>query len=166
MRDALQRLCARLSDVHLAILGHGPLAHDPGFSREPWITLLASRPHYEIPSFMQSLDLFILPSKPVRQSDHIWEEQFGHVLIEAMACGVPAIGSDSGAIPEVVGETLGIFRHGSADAIYEKLVTLLEAPEALTAMGARQRERVMQLYSHEAVARIYATFLRSIWKRA
>jgi L-malate glycosyltransferase len=99
---------------------------------------------------MQSLDLFILPSKPVHQSDHIWEEQFGHVLIEAMACGVPTIGSDSGAIPEVVGEELGIFRHGKADAIYEKLSALLEAPEALAAMGARQRERVMQFYSHQA----------------
>jgi L-malate glycosyltransferase len=165
LRDALLRLRARRSDVHLAILGHGPLAQDSGFSREPWITLLASRPHYEIPSFMQCLDLFILPSKPVRQSDHIWEEQFGHVLIEAMACGVPALGSDSGAIPEVVGEEPGIFRHGNADAIYEKLSALLEAPEVLAAMGVRQRERVMRFYSHEAVARIYATFLRSIWKR-
>ena len=166
LRDGLLRLCARRSDVHLAILGHGPLAQDPGFCREPWITLLASRPHYEIPSFMQSLDLFILPSKPVRQPDHVWEEQFGHVLIEAMACGVPAIGSDSGAIPEVVGEELGIFRHGKADAIYEKLSALLEAPEALAAMGVRQRQRVIQFYSHEAVAGIYATFLRSIQERA
>jgi hypothetical protein len=31
---------------------------------------------------MQSLDLFILHSKPIRESDHVWEEQFGHVLIE------------------------------------------------------------------------------------
>jgi L-malate glycosyltransferase len=165
LRDALWLLRAQRSDIHLAILGHGPLARNPGFPREPWVTVISSRPHFEIPMFMQSLDLFILPSKPLCGPDRLWEEQFGHVLIEAMACGVPAIGSDSGAIPEVVGETLGIFRHGSADAIYEKIVTLLEAPEALAAMGARQRERMMQLYSHEAVARIYATFLQSIWNR-
>jgi glycosyltransferase involved in cell wall biosynthesis len=165
LRDALQRLRAEHPDVHLALLGHGPLAQDPGFSRTPWITILRSRPHFEIPVFMQSLDLFVLPSKPVREPDHVWEEQFGHVLIEAMACGVPAIGSDSGAIPEVVGERLGIFRHGSADPIYDKLTALLQAPEALAALAVRQQERVMQFYSHQAVARIYANFLGSIRKR-
>jgi glycosyltransferase involved in cell wall biosynthesis len=162
LRDALQRLHAERSDVHLALLGHGPLAQNPGFSQEAWITILNSRPHHEIPMFMQALDLFILPSKPVRESDHVWEEQFGHVLIEAMACGVPAIGSDSGAIAEVVGERQGIFRHGSADSIYDKLIALLQAPEALAALAARQHERVMQFYSHQAVARIYAKFLRSV----
>jgi glycosyltransferase involved in cell wall biosynthesis len=164
LRDAMQRLRAERSDVHLALLGHGALAQHPGFSREPWITILNSRPHYEIPGFMQSLDLFILPSKPIRDSDHLWEEQFGHVLIEAMACGVPAIGSDSGAIPEVIGERSGIFRHGSADSIYDKLIVLLQAPEALAAMAARQHQRVKQFHSHQAVARIYATFLGSIRK--
>jgi len=164
LRDAMQRLRAERSDVHLALLGHGPLAQYPGFSRQPWITILNSRPHYEIPRFMQSLDLFILPSKPIRDSDHLWEEQFGHVLIEAMACGVPAIGSDSGAIPEVIGERSEIFRQGSADSIYDKLVALLQAPEALAAMAARQHQRVTQFHSHQAVARIYATFLSSIRK--
>ena len=164
LRDALQRLRAKRSDIHLALLGRGPLAQDPGFSRETWIAILNSRPHYEIPMFMQALDLFILPSKPVRDSDHLWEEQFGHVLIEAMACGVPVIGSDSGAIPEVIGERLGIFRHGSADSIYDKFIALLQTPDALAAMAVRQHERVMQFYSHQAVARIYATFLRSLRK--
>ena len=113
---------------------------------------------------MQSLDLFILPSKPVREPGHFWEEQFGHVLIEAMACGVPTIGSDSGAIPEVIGDQLGTFRHGSADSIYDKVLGLLEVPDALTGLRARQYERVIQFYSHQAVARIYANFLGSIWK--
>ena len=164
LRDALRRVREVRSDVHLALLGHGSLAQEAGFAREPWITILGSRPHHEISVFMQSLDLFVLPSKPVRESNHVWEEQFGHVLIEAMACGVPAIGSDSGAIPEVVGEELGIFRHGSADSVYDRLIGLLQAPELLAAITTRQQKRVAQLYSHQAVARIYANFLGSIRK--
>src|SRR6516162_3236141 len=66
LRDALQRLRAERPDVHLALLGHGPLGEDPRFYREAWITILNARPHFEIPMFMQSLDIFILPSKPVR----------------------------------------------------------------------------------------------------
>jgi RNA-directed DNA polymerase len=67
LRDALRRLRAERADVHLALLGHGPLAQDPGFSPLPWISILGSRPHFDIPVFMQSLDLFILPSKPIRK---------------------------------------------------------------------------------------------------
>ncbi len=164
LREVVRRLRKERPEVHLALLGHGPLAQELEFSQEPWITILSSRPHYEIPLFMQSLDLFVLPSKPVRESDRLWEEQFGHVLIEAMACGVPAVGSDSGAIPEVVGEKLGIFRHGSIDSMYENLNALLQTPEELRGIAARQYLRVKEIYSHQAVASIYATFLGSIRK--
>ena len=41
-----------------------------------------------------------------------WKEQFGRVLIEAMASGVPVIGSDSGAIPDVIGQAGLIFPEG------------------------------------------------------
>ncbi len=51
-------------------------------------------------SFYSALDVFVLPSLTTAR----WMEQFGFVLAEAMACGVPVIGSNSGAIPEVIGD--------------------------------------------------------------
>ena len=42
-----------------------------------------------------------------------WKEQFGHVIIEAMACKVPVIGSDSGEIPHVIGDAGLIFPEGN-----------------------------------------------------
>ncbi len=50
--------------------------------------------------FMNAIDVFVLPSRTTPR----WKEQFGRVIIEAQACGTPVIGSDSGAIPEVVGK--------------------------------------------------------------
>src|SRR5262249_28222999 len=54
----------------------------------------------EVPEYLAALDALGLPSRPTTT----WAEQFGHVLIEAMAAGVPVVGSSSGAIPEVVGD--------------------------------------------------------------
>lgn len=51
-------------------------------------------------SFYNALDVFVLPSLTTAR----WMEQFGFVLAEAMACEVPVIGSNSGAIPEVIGD--------------------------------------------------------------
>jgi glycosyltransferase involved in cell wall biosynthesis len=51
-------------------------------------------------SFYSALDVFVLPSLTTAR----WTEQFGFVLAESMACGVPVIGSNSGAIPEVIGD--------------------------------------------------------------
>jgi len=101
----------------------------------------------------------VLPSKPVREHGQIWEEQFGHVLIEAMACGIPTIGADSGAIPEVLGSHDAIFRHSDAQAVYEKLKHALESPAWLDHLTHGQRIRVRNYYTHQAVARTYAEFL-------
>lgn len=57
-------------------------------------------PHGEVPALYREADAFVLPSIPTPA----WEEQFGFVLVEAMASGVPVIASESGSIPEVVGE--------------------------------------------------------------
>lgn len=59
--------------------------------------------HNEVHQWMNALDILVLPSltKPN------WKEQFGRVIIESMACGVPVLGSDSGEIPKLIGETGG-----------------------------------------------------------
>ena len=58
-----------------------------------------------------------------------WKEQFGRVLVEAMASGVTLIGSDSGAIPGVIGEGGLIFKEGDVDDLSAKLQSLLDNPE-------------------------------------
>ncbi len=71
-----------------------------------------------IPDFMNCIDLFILPSITTK----LWVEMFGRVIIEAMACGVPVIGSSSGGIPDTVKNAGLIF----PEKKYKELAVLIE----------------------------------------
>ncbi len=144
-------------NLQLAILGSGPLLADLErmAAKNPWLRLLAPRPHEKVASFMRLPDLFVLPSKPSREPGKVWEEQFGHVLIEAMACGVPCIGSDSGAIPEVIGDDAMIFPAGDTAALATLIGHTMHAPRQPGVV----RQRVLDRFTNEAVGRNWAEFI-------
>jgi len=78
------------------------------------ITWAGYVPHEAVPETYRAMDVLVVPSRTVPS----WKEQFGRVVVEALACGVPVIASDSGELPNLVGETRGgwLFREGdSAD---------------------------------------------------
>jgi glycosyltransferase involved in cell wall biosynthesis len=87
-------------NVHLSLVGGGS-------DRERLQALLAERgltgrasihsavPSAEVPARLAGLDALVLPSR----TTPAWKEQYGRVLVEAMAAGVPVLGSSSGAIP-------------------------------------------------------------------
>jgi glycosyltransferase involved in cell wall biosynthesis len=149
-------------NIHLALLGNGPLKSIITEECPPWLHVILGQPSSVIPQFMQSIDLFVLPSKPFRGSGRVWEEQFGKVLIEAMACGVPTLGSDSGAIPEVIGSQEAIFPHSDVNALVELLLKAIEDRHWRAALGKKQRQRVEINYCHQAVARTYAGFFSAM----
>jgi glycosyltransferase involved in cell wall biosynthesis len=152
------RLDQAYENVHLALLGDGPLKSTITEECPPWLHVVFGQPSSVIPRFMKSVDLFALPSKPSRKGRSVWEEQFGHVLIEAMACGVPTLGSDSGAIPEVIGAPDAVFPHSDVNALVQLLLKAIEDRQWRVALGKKQRQRVEINYSHEAVARSYTDF--------
>ena len=93
-------------------------------------------------------DALVLPSRTWAN----WKEQFGRVLIEAMACGVPVVGSDSGEIPEVIGDAGIVVPEGDAGALREALRALREDPDLWTALSQRGRERVLARYTQSRIA--------------
>ena len=137
----------------LVILGAGP-------ERERLVALagrlgIADRvsfkgwlPALELPAFYRALDAFVLPSR----SRHNWVEQFGRVLVEAMACGVPVVGSDCGEIPHVVGDAGLIFPEGDVGVLREQLQRLMHDPGLRTALARHGRERVLSRFTQAHIA--------------
>lgn len=113
----------------------------------------------EMPAQYAAMDVLVLPSR-TRPN---WKEQFGRVLIEAMACGVPVVGSDSGAIPGVIGDAGLVFPEGNAGALCDHLAALMADPERRRTLGARGRRRVLDCYTQERIAEQTVALYRAIF---
>lgn len=144
----------------LKILGNGPLhASLVQFARELGI---ASRVHFspwiassEMPQFYNSLDILVVPS--LTQPN--WKEQFGRVIMEAMACGVAVVGSTSGEIPQVLGDAGIIVPEGDADALARALDALRQNPTRRHELGRLGRTRALAHFSEKrVVADTYALY--------
>lgn len=108
-------------------------------------------PHKRAGEYMQCMDLFVLPSRTMPN----WKEQFGRVIIEAMACAIPVIGSDSGEIPNLIRATGGgrVFHEDDVAGLAEQLRELLADGSFRRKLGESGRRSVQERYTHEAVAR-------------
>lgn len=102
----------------------------------------------EVPGVLASMDVMALPS--LTQPN--WMEQFGRTLIEAMACGVPVVGSDSGEIPHVVGDAGLIVPEGDVAALAGALRRLAGDVALRAELSARGRQRVLERFTQEQVA--------------
>jgi glycosyltransferase involved in cell wall biosynthesis len=105
-------------------------------------------PSTAMPGFYRQLDVLVLPSL-TRPN---WKEQFGRVLIEAMACGVPVIGSESGAIPEVVGDAGLLFPEGDAGALQAHLAAVIQYPRLRQQLAEAGRARVLASFTQAQIA--------------
>jgi glycosyltransferase involved in cell wall biosynthesis len=149
--DALARLDNR--DWRLRIIGNGPQrtalekqAVQLGIAE--CVQFCDLIPSAQMPAQYAALDAYVLPSLT---RPH-WKEQFGRVLMEAMASGVPVIGSDSGAIPDVIGDAGLIFPEGDADALAKQLYTLQRDAVLRESLCEKGRARVLNHFTHEQVA--------------
>ncbi len=107
-----------------------------------------------LPDFYRGLDVLAVPSVPTTR----WTEQFGRVAVEAMACGVPVVASDAGALPDVVGGAGIVVAHGDAAALASAIADAAgPRAEELRAAGFARAEEC----TWEAVGRDYLELYRS-----
>ena len=116
--DLLQALGPLGSDYVLVCIGGGPqeaairqMAQSLGVEKQ--LRLLPPMPAAELAGHVAAMEVLALPS----HTEQFWKEQYGRVLVEAMAAGVPVIGSDSGAIPYVIGDARRVFAEGDIAGI-------------------------------------------------
>jgi len=152
--DLLLEAVAGMSGAwRLTVVGTGPeckrlkrLAQSLGIAER--VSFAGSLPSTHLPDFYRSLDTLVLPSR----SRPNWIEQFGRVLIEAMACSVPVVGSDCGEIPRVIADAGLIFPEGDVAALRESLERLMRNPGLRQHLARRGRERVLAHFTQAQVA--------------
>ncbi len=94
-------------------------------------------PYGKIEKLYHLADVFVLPSLPKMT----WQEQFGMVLAEAMACGVPVVASRTGSVPEVVGDAGLLFTPGNFWELAEHLTVLQDNTRLLEELSVKSRQR-------------------------
>ncbi|HEY3398605.1 MAG TPA: glycosyltransferase family 4 protein [Armatimonadota bacterium] len=102
-------------------------------------------PHHRMGEYMAAMDVLVLPSL----TTPTWKEQFGRVIVEALACEVPVVGSDSGHIPVLLEETGGglVFPEGQVEPLAACLEQLLRDSELRRQLGKHGHDVVMREYT-------------------
>jgi len=128
--DLLHLLCQLDSSYRLVLVGGGP---EEGKIRkmvtdlalQDRVEFIPPKSRDELAKLYASFDVLVLPS----HTDYFWKEQYGRVLVEAMACGTPVVGSQSGAIPSVIGDEGLLFVEGDIRSMSHALRSAIELSE-------------------------------------
>lgn len=129
------------SDWALTVVGGTHPAEDGEVqalaSRLPGLQMLGRLPHPHVPGLMRSVDAIVVPSR---------YENFCNTALEAMASGLPIIGSRCGGIPDLVidGWNGLLFSPGDSDALAAAITDLLEDPTKARKFGANGRRASMR----------------------
>lgn len=154
--ETLIRAFARLRNEQssLLLLGSGPdrkrfeaLARSLNVAER--LVIVEWIPASEVMRYLRCMDIFVLPSR----TTEAWKEQFGRVLIESMACQIATVGSASGEIPHVIGDAGRVFAEDDDLELARHLQELNDDPELRIALAKAGRERALQHYTNEIIAR-------------
>ncbi|MEA2314093.1 MAG: hypothetical protein QOI03_785 [Solirubrobacteraceae bacterium] len=160
---AVRRLDA---PVELLVIGDGELK--PELENKPIpgsrVRVLDGLSHDEMPGGYAQIDVLVVPSYTTLS----WKEQFGRVIVEALSCGVPVVGSDSGEIPWLIELTGGglVFPEGDSVMLARALAKLRAQPDLRAELASRGREAVERLFSVPAATDALERLLVGACERA
>lgn len=157
----IQALGEIKGDWQLLLVGRGELKNEivrlsEDLNLREKIVFVDSVHHSEVPKYISCMDVLVLPSLKEQC------EQFGHILIEAMACEVPVIGSTSGEIPNVVGDAGLTFKEGDVNDLREKILLLMNNERLRRELAQKGRQRVLEKYTNKKIAEETCKFYEQV----
>lgn len=153
-------------DAKLIIVGDGPLRGELELQAEEQgdkIIFLGAKNHDELVKIFASADVFVAPSITAKDGD---KEGLPTTIIEAMASGLPVVGTDSGGIKEIIidGENGFVVSEKSADEIANAIKKILSDKNLRLQMSERALETA-KAYDYKEKAKQYAELInRAICK--
>jgi glycosyltransferase involved in cell wall biosynthesis len=117
--------------------------------------------HAEMPAFYNAMDVLCAPSQTTLR----WREQFGRMLIEAMACGVPIVASRSGEIPHVIADAGVLLPEADVDEWAATLTRLVRDASARRALADRGLRRARTEFAWPIVAKRHLDFFDELTDR-
>ena len=152
IRDLVAATALLKEPARLLLVGDGPLRREVEAMQPPGVRIevRSDVKHERMPDAYAEMDVLVLPSRTTAT----WAEQFGRVLVEALLCGVPVVGSDSGEIPWVVTTTGGgyVFREGDVSHLAEILEDLRARPGERARLAQQGRAVVRERFTADACA--------------
>ncbi|HKO97114.1 MAG TPA: glycosyltransferase family 4 protein [Pyrinomonadaceae bacterium] len=142
-------------------IGAGPLEKDLrnwALRYPDRIKVVTDVKHDGVPAYLNAMDVMCAPS----QTTAAWREQLGRMLIEAFACGVPVVASDSGEIPYVVGDAGVVVPEADEAAWMSVISELLENPQRRADLARRGLERVHTHFAWPVIARQHLDFFENV----
>ena len=152
--DTLLHALAKLTGLWRAVIaGEGPEKQNliqltKRLGLENRVTFEGAVSSTEMPRFLQQLDVLVLSSRTLPN----WKEQFGRILIEAMACEVAVVGSNSGEIPHVIGSAGLTFSEDDVSALFQQLHSLISSKPLRDSLGKKGRQHVLENYTQAKIA--------------
>lgn len=149
--------------IALKLLGVGAYSEslDSQLAREAreadWIEVLSAVPHEDVPAFFQKLDIFVLPSRKLK--DH--EEHDAQALVEALASGIASIGTNSGIIPEIISDGTGCLVNSACpEELADTIIKLIRRPNFRCELSQRGRKKAEDEFSLSVIAKKKLTIFK------
>jgi glycosyltransferase involved in cell wall biosynthesis len=160
--DVLMRALVGVGQPWRALfVGGGPMGAELsafGAVHPGRVHVLTDVAHDEVPEHLNAMDVMCAPSQTTRR----WREQFGRMLIEAMACGVPVVASRSGEIPHVVSDAGVLVDEADVAQWTEAIDRVLGDRQLRHDLAARGLARAHAKYAWPVVARAHLEFFEEL----
>ena len=163
---ALPKVKRRFPKAKVLIIGSGPrkshlLYLSKDLQIEDSIVFIDQIPQTELIKYYSLADAFVMPSITNKMGE---TEGFGVVLLEAMACGIPVIGSDTGGIPDIIkdGETGLLVRQKDSQDLVKQIIRLLTDEDLRKKMVRNAHDLIETQFSWEVIAKRFIEIYRHV----